>query len=62
MKETLYQRIRDILLRIEGKIIILQRNIKDYKKENDFENAMKCDIKKTTFEMIAKDLEKELNT
>ena len=46
----------------EKRIEMLEKSIKEYKENNDFENAMKCDIKRSTFQLIADDLRKELQS
>lgn len=60
MKTSLRQRLEDMLERILGRIKMLDKSIKEYKLENDFENAMKCDIKRSTLQMVADDLRKQL--
>lgn len=60
MKHTLRQRIENMYCRISDRIEMLQKYINEYKESGDFENAMKCDIKKRTFKLIEEDLRKEL--
>lgn len=62
MKQNLRERLENMLCRICGRIEMLEKNIKEYKENNDFENAMKCDIKRSTFQLVADDLRKELQT
>jgi len=62
MKTNLRERLENMLCKICGRIEILEKSIKQYKQENDFENAMKCDIKRSTFQLIADDLRKELQS
>lgn len=62
MKQTLRDRIEDMLCRIVGRVEMLQKSINEYKEDGDFENAMKCDIKMRTFKLIEEDLRKELQS
>ena len=62
MKTSLRERLENMLCRICGRIEMLEKSIKEYKVNNDFENAMKCDIKRSTFQLIADDLRKELQS
>jgi DNA-binding FrmR family transcriptional regulator len=62
MKQTLRERMENILCRIVGRIEILQKIINEYKECGDFENAIKCDIKMRTFKLIEEDLRKELQS
>jgi len=62
MKQTLRERMENILCRIVGRIEILQKIINEYKECGDFENAIKCDIKMRTFKLIEEDLRKELKS
>jgi len=60
MKQTLRERMEYMLYRITGRVEMLQKSINEYKESNDFENAMKCDIKMRTLKLIEDDLRKEL--
>lgn len=62
MKQTLRERMENMLCRIVGRVEMLQKNINEYKEAGDFENAMKCDIKMRTFKLIEEDLRKELQS
>jgi predicted nuclease with TOPRIM domain len=62
MKTSLRERLENMLCRIVGRVEMLEKSIKEYKENNDFENAMKCDIKRSTFQLIADDLRKELHS
>ena len=61
MKETLRQHIErmraDLVIRLDH----LNNSVKEYKEADDFENAMKCDIKisqlKVVFDRIVEALE-----
>lgn len=60
MKESLRERMENMLYRIVGRVEMLQKSINEYKEAGDFENAMKCDIKMRTFKLIEDDLRREL--
>ena len=60
MKETLRERIENMLCRITNRIEMLQKSINEYKDSGDYENAMKCDIKMRTFKIIEEDLRNSL--
>ena len=54
LKEKLLNRIEDMQVRA----IQLNKYIKEYKEDNDYENAMKCDIKYRQLKMIIQELNK----
>jgi hypothetical protein len=54
LKEKLLNRIEDMQIRA----IQLNKYIKEYKEDNDYENAMKCDIKYRQLKMIIQELNK----
>ena len=60
MKTSLRDRLENMLCRLVGRVEMLEKSIKEYKENNDFENAMKCDIKRSSFQLIVNDLRKEL--
>ena len=60
MKQTLRERMENMLCGIVGRVEMLQKSINEYKEAGDFENAMKCDIKMRTFKLIEENLRKEL--
>ncbi len=60
MRQTLRERMENMLCRIVGRVEMLQKSIDEYKDAGDFENAMKCDIKMRTLKLIEEDLRKEL--
>ena len=62
MKQTLRERMENMLCRIVGRVEMLQKSINEYKEAGDFENAMKYDIKMRTFKLIEDDLRKELQS
>jgi broad-specificity NMP kinase len=54
LKEKLLNTIEDMQIRA----IQLNKYIKEYKEYNDYENAMKCDIKYRQLKMIIQELNK----
>jgi hypothetical protein len=54
LKEKLLNTIEDMQIRA----IQLNKYIKEYKEDNDYENAMKCDIKYRQLKMIIQELNK----
>jgi len=60
MKKSLYERMLAMRERLIAKIRQLKKNIDEYKESEDYENAMKCDIKRKQLEMIERELNKEL--
>ena len=62
MKLTFRERMENMLCRIVGRVAMLQKSINEYKEANDFENAMKCDIKMRTLKLIEDDLRNELQS
>lgn len=62
MKQTLRERMENVLCRIVGRVEMLQKSINEYKENGDFESAMKCDIKMRTFKLIEEDLRRELQS
>lgn len=62
MKETLRGRMENMLCRITGRAEMLERSIKQYLEEKDYENAMKCDIKLQTLILVEEDLRKQLQS
>jgi hypothetical protein len=56
MKKTLREKLWDEIDRIDKRCNQLMRNISEYKEDNDFENAMKNDIKLKQLEMVAQHL------
>lgn len=62
MKQTLRERMENMLCRIVGRVEMLQKSINEYKETGDFESAMKCDIKMRTFKLIEEDLRNELQS
>jgi len=56
MKETIRQKLERSLSRMIKRRNQLQKHIDEYKADDDFENAMKCDIKKNTFDLVIGDL------
>ena len=62
MKETLRERMENMLCRITGRTEMLKRSIKGYIAEEDYENAMKCDIKYQTLRLVEEDLRNQLQS
>jgi len=60
MKETLRKRLEDEISRIDARCKQLNRHFTEYKEDNDFENAMKCDIKWRQLKMVSQSLKKLL--
>jgi hypothetical protein len=56
MKKTLREKLWDEIDKIDKRCNQLMRNISEYKEDNDFENAMKNDIKLKQLEMVAQHL------
>lgn len=49
-----------MLERLNERIEQLEKHIKEYKDANDFENAMKCDIKRTQLLLVQAEIRREL--
>lgn len=62
MKQTLRDRIENMLCGIKGRVEMLQESINEYKENGDFEKAWTCDIKMRTLKLIEEDLRKELQS
>ena len=60
MKETLRKRLEDEIIRIDTRCEQLRKNILEYKEDNDYENAMKNDIKYRQLKMVSQSLTKLL--
>tara|TARA_R110000796_G_scaffold238143_1_gene358381 strand:- start:687 stop:872 length:186 start_codon:yes stop_codon:yes gene_type:complete len=60
MKETLRKRLEDEINRIDARCKQLKRHCTEYKEDNDFENAMNCDIKWRQLKMVSQSLKKLL--
>jgi len=58
MKESLRSRLLSRIEDMKIRAIQLNRHIKEYKEDNDYENAMKCDIKYRQLKMIIQELNK----
>ena len=58
MKKTLKENLLIEIKRIDQRIDMLNMHIKDYKENNDYENAMKCDIKWRQLKMVSQSLKK----
>ena len=60
MKETLRKRLEDEISRIDARCNQLLGYIKDYKENNNFQQANECDIKYRQLKMISQALKKLL--
>ncbi|MEO6901570.1 MAG: hypothetical protein ABI241_00620 [Bacteroidia bacterium] len=60
MNETLRQNIENMRFNMNGRIKQLDGYIREYKKANDFENAMKCDIKRRQLLIVLDQINKAL--
>mgnify|MGYP003637233061 FL=1 len=58
MKESLRSRLLSRIEDMQIRAIQLNKHIKEYKEDNDYENAMKCDIKYRQLKMIIQELNK----
>jgi ribosomal protein S15P/S13E len=61
MKQTLGERLRDEIIRIDERCNQLRKHCSEYKEGNDFENAMKCQIKWRELTRVSKYLKYLLN-
>jgi hypothetical protein len=60
MKETLRERLENEISRIDARCEQLRKNILEYKEDNDYENAMKSDIKWRQLKMVLQSFQKLL--
>jgi len=60
MKETLRKRLEKEIGKIDGRCEQLLKNLKEYKEDNDFENAIKTDVKWRQLKMVSQNLKKLL--
>jgi hypothetical protein len=60
MKETLRKRLEGEISMIDARCKQLNKYCTEYKEYNDFENAMKCDIKWRQLKMVSQSLKKLL--
>lgn len=58
MKETLRKRLIVEIAAIDERCEQLNKNANEYKEDNDFENAMKSDIKWRQLKMVSQRLKK----
>jgi hypothetical protein len=61
MKETLKKRLEDEISRIDARCEQLRKNVLEYKEDNEYESAMKSDIKYRQLKMVSQSLKKLLN-
>jgi hypothetical protein len=60
MKETLRKRLEDEISRIDARCEQLRKNVLEYKEDNEYESAMKSDIKYRQLKMVSQSLKKLL--
>ena len=60
MKETLRKKLEDEISKIDARCKRLNGHCAEYKEDNNFENAMKCDIKWRELKMVSQSLKKLL--
>jgi hypothetical protein len=60
MKKSLYEKLVSEISRIDARCEQLNKNWKEYKEDNDFENALKTDIKWRQLKMVSQSLKKLL--
>ena len=60
MKETLREKLENEISRIDARCEQLRKNILEYKEDNDYENAMKNDIKWRQLKMVSQSFQKLL--
>ena len=60
MKETLKERLENEISRIDARCEQLRKNVLIYKKYDDYENALKEDIRRQQLEMVSQSFQKLL--
>jgi hypothetical protein len=60
MKESLYQKLVSEINRIDARCEQLRKNVLEYKEDNEYESAMKSDIKYRQLKMVSQSLKKLL--
>ncbi len=60
MKESLYQKLVSEISRIDVRCEQLRKNVLEYKEDNEYESAMKSDIKYRQLKMVSQSLKKLL--
>ena len=60
MKPTLREKMIEMLERLNSRIKQLEQHIEEYKENNMFEDAMKCDIKRSQLLLVESDIRKQL--
>jgi len=60
MKKSLYEKLVSEISKIDARCKQLNDYCTEYKEDNDFENAMKCDIKWRQLKMVSQNLKKLL--
>ena len=60
MKESLMDKLKSEINKIDERCDQLRKNITEYKEDNDFESAMKNDIKYRQLKIVSQNLKKLL--
>lgn len=60
MKESLYEKLISEVNRIDARCEQLRKNVLEYKEDDQYENAMKSDIKYRQLKMVSQSLKKLL--
>ena len=60
MNKTLREKLISEINRIDERVKQLLKHVIEYKEDNDYENAMKCDIKYRQLKMVSNNLTKLL--
>jgi hypothetical protein len=60
MKESLIDKLKSEINKIDERCEQLRKNITEYKEDNDFESAMKNDIKYRQLKIVSQSLKKLL--
>ena len=61
MKKSLRQKLESVVVRMENRLEMLRRNVKEYKEENRLQEAIYNQIKADQFEIILDELKEILN-
>lgn len=60
MKPTLREKMIEMLERLNSRIKQLEQHIEEYKEKNMFEDAMKCDIKRSQLLLVESEIRIQL--
>jgi len=61
MKKSLHEKLASEISRIDARCEQLCKNVLEYKEDNEYESAMKSDIKYRQLKMVSQSLKKLLN-